>query len=161
MDKIGDLLNRLATVNTNAKSLLVEKSKYKLAILRVLYEEGWIAGVTQLKSDLPKVQKIAKKGSLSNSVLLEKESKWMQVDLKRSYIDASNPKVSALINPTSVRISKPGRRIYCGARELENLMLKESTAANTIVVSTNKGVMSIKNAVTLNLGGELLFKISA
>ena len=188
MDKIGDLLNRFATVNPNAKELIVSKSKYKLAILKVLYEEGWIAGV----SDIPTVNSGVTRGSdntlavmplggLSTSLIVGVSSNVGQsidqkrsliIYLKRPYIDGSQGSsvkqsggkgftkfASVVGNLHGVRISKPGRRVYYTAKELNKLMLKEDTAVNTIVVSTSKGVMSISNAVNGNLGGELLFKI--
>ena len=143
MDKIGDLLNRITTANQNAKAIVVQNSKYKREILKVLYEEGWIAGIMEKKDNL-------------NSKTCIKE---LIVFLKRPYIDASN-KNWTNINLKVLRISKPGRRIYYSAKETKNLLLKVTNIASTIIISTNKGVMTVNKAAELNLGGELLFKIS-
>lgn len=142
MDKIGDLLNRIATANQNAKTITVQNSKYKREILKVLYEEGWIAGITE------------KKDTSSSKCIKE-----LIVFLKRPYIDASN-KSWTHINLKVLRISKPGRRIYYTAKETKTLLLKVTNIASTILISTNKGVMTVNKAAELNLGGELLFKIS-
>lgn len=141
MDKIGDLLNRIATANQNTKSIIVQNSKYKREILKVLYEEGWIAGIMEKKDNV-------------------KVNKELIVFLKRPYIDASN-KNWTNINLKVLRISKPGRRIYYTAKETKTLLLKVTNIASTILISTNKGVMTVNKAAELNLGGELLFKISA
>jgi len=138
MDKIGDLLNRLVTVNPNAKELVVPNSKYKRAILKVLYEEGWISGITEKQQNI----------------------KDLVIYLKRPYTDASNIDWKSL-NVKVSRISKPGRRIYHNAKDIQNLVFKVTNIASTVVISTNKGIMTINKAAELNLGGELLFKISS
>ena len=143
MDKIGDLLNRIATANPNAKEIKVPNSKQKRAILKVLYEEGWIAGVTE-----------DKQGESSQALVKE-----LIVFLKRPYIDASN-KNWTTFNPKISRISKPGRRIYSSAKLNEKLLASVSNLASTIVISTSQGIMPLNQAVERNLGGELLFKIS-
>jgi len=53
------------------------------------------------------------------------------------------------------RISKPGRRIYKGASELKNF----KNGYGTIVVSTNKGVLSNDEAYKQNVGGEVICSI--
>lgn len=53
------------------------------------------------------------------------------------------------------RISKSGRRVYKNASELKSF----KNGYGTIVVSTNKGVISNDEAYKLNVGGELLCSI--
>jgi small subunit ribosomal protein S8 len=53
------------------------------------------------------------------------------------------------------RISKPGRRVYKGAKELKSF----KNGYGMIVVSTSKGVISNEEAHKLNIGGELLCSI--
>ncbi len=53
------------------------------------------------------------------------------------------------------RISKSGRRVYKNASELKSF----KNGYGTIVVSTNKGVISNEEAYKLNVGGELLCSI--
>ena len=53
------------------------------------------------------------------------------------------------------RESKPGRRVYKSASELKNF----KNGYGTIVVSTNKGVISNDEAYKLNVGGEVLCSI--
>lgn len=181
MDKIGDLLNRIATANPNTKEIKVQNSKYKREILKVLYEEGWIAGITEKKVDFAENYKLndpsflkleadnqaffeSTKNRIQENgawkVKPEKVVKELIIFLKRPYIDASNTRWINL-NPKINRISKPGRRIYFTAKQNQKLLLKLTKISNTVVLSTSKGVMTIKKAVELNLGGELLFKISA
>ncbi|MEA3315681.1 MAG: 30S ribosomal protein S8 [Campylobacterota bacterium] len=53
------------------------------------------------------------------------------------------------------RLSKSGRRVYKNASELKNF----KNGYGTIIVSTNKGVISNDEAYKLNVGGELLCSV--
>ncbi len=50
------------------------------------------------------------------------------------------------------RISVPGRRVYVGAGELPRVQ----NGLGVAIVSTNRGVMTDKDARRLNLGGEII-----
>jgi small subunit ribosomal protein S8 len=50
------------------------------------------------------------------------------------------------------RISKPGLRVYAGAEEMPKVL----GGLGIAIVSTNKGVMTDKEARALNVGGEVL-----
>jgi small subunit ribosomal protein S8 len=54
-----------------------------------------------------------------------------------------------------VRVSKPGRRVYKGYTELKSF----KNGYGTIVVSTNKGVISNDEAYKAKVGGEVLCTI--
>ena len=53
------------------------------------------------------------------------------------------------------RLSKGGRRVYKNASELKNF----KNGYGTIIVSTNKGVISNDEAYKLNVGGEILCSV--
>lgn len=53
-------------------------------------------------------------------------------------------------------ISRPSLRIYFDTAGLKGENRKDST---TLIVSTSKGIMTAKQALKENIGGELLFKI--
>ncbi len=50
------------------------------------------------------------------------------------------------------RISVPGRRVYAGAEELPKVL----NGLGVAIVSTNKGVMTDKDARRMNVGGEII-----
>jgi small subunit ribosomal protein S8 len=50
------------------------------------------------------------------------------------------------------RISKPGLRVYAGAEDMPKVL----GGLGIAIVSTNKGVMTDKEARALNVGGEVL-----
>ena len=82
-------------------------------------------------------------------ILDDKKQKILRIYLK--YGSDRQPAIYEL-----ERISKPGRRIYVSAEELKPIM-------NNIgiwILSTSKGVITNKAAKKLNVGGEVLCKIS-
>ena len=50
------------------------------------------------------------------------------------------------------RISVPGRRVYAGATEIPRVL----NGLGVAIVSTNRGVMTDKDARCLNVGGEII-----
>lgn len=53
------------------------------------------------------------------------------------------------------RISKPGRRMYAKASEMPTV----KRGRGVVIVSTSQGIMTGKQAVSKNLGGELICKV--
>lgn len=60
-----------------------------------------------------------------------------------------------VITDTKV-VSKPSSRTYSGSK---NLIQNQRKGMYTIILSTNKGIMTGDEAQKRNLGGEVLFKI--
>ena len=56
---------------------------------------------------------------------------------------------------TMRRISKPGRRFYCIAKEVP----KVNAGLGLAIVSTSKGILADRDARRLNVGGEVLCEI--
>ena len=53
------------------------------------------------------------------------------------------------------RVSKPGRRVYCGVREIPRVL----NGLGISVVSTSKGVLSDREARAAGVGGEVLCEL--
>ena len=70
--------------------------------------------------------------------------------LASGYVKASPNK--AYIISGIKRISKPGLRVYAGKEELPRVL----GGLGIAIVSTNKGVMTDKEARKANVGGEVL-----
>ena len=58
--------------------------------------------------------------------------------------------------PFLTLISKPGRRIYIGYKELKDF----NNGFKLYILRTSKGIISSQTAFKHKIGGELLFKIS-
>ena len=53
------------------------------------------------------------------------------------------------------RISRPGRRMYCGAKDMPRL----NGGLGVIMISTSKGVMSDRQARKEGIGGEVICSV--
>ncbi len=80
-------------------------------------------------------------------IVKEKPQNIMMVKLK--YIDET-PAISGF-----KRISSPGRRLYSGAKEIPTTLNNYGIT----IVSTNKGILTDKEARKNNIGGELIYQI--
>lgn len=75
--------------------------------------------------------------------------------------DAGHPAISIVFKAAAKnqkiitglkRISKPGLRVYCAADEIPKVL----NGLGIAIISTNKGIMTDKNARLNNVGGEVL-----
>ncbi|GAC1323412.1 MAG: 30S ribosomal protein S8 [Chloroflexota bacterium] len=127
-DPIADMLTRVRNA-TKARHAMVDVpfSKVKLAIAKILEEEGYIAG---------------------HGVQQDGTRKSLRLQLK--YDSQKRPVVTNLR-----RVSRPGLRVYAGMHDIPRVL----GGAGTVVVSTNRGIMTGREARRRHLGGELLAEI--
>jgi small subunit ribosomal protein S8 len=124
-DPIADMLTRIRNGLTVRKPyVLVPSSKLKVAIAQILLEEGFIQGY-EVTNEHPQA-----------NIRL-----WLKYDDKR------RPIVAGL-----KRVSRPGRRVYSGKRELPWVL----SGLGIAIVSTPKGVMTDREARRNGVGGEIL-----
>lgn len=125
-DPIGDFIVQIRNAQkVQHDSVTVPYSTVKHEIGNALVEEGFVKG-------------LSKKG--------KKVKKYLEVELL--YREGK-----AKVNGVK-RISKPGRRVYKGSKELSH-----SAGRGVVIVSTPKGIMSADKAAKENIGGEVLFSI--
>ena len=128
-DPIADMLTRIRNANrVGRRFVLIPRSKICLGIAQVLKDEGYIEEFESIDD--------ATQG---------------QIRVKLKYA-SSGAKVIQTID----RRSKPGCRVYRGAKDLPNVL----NGMGICVVSTSKGVMSDRKAREQGVGGELLCTIS-
>lgn len=90
---------------------------------------------------------LEKKEYISSFKVIEEKNNKKTIQVTLKYDD----KEKSVINEIK-RISTPGRRVYKHATELKSF----KNGYGTIVVSTNKGVISNDEAYAANVGGEVL-----
>ena len=125
-DPIADMLTRIRNANT-AKHDTVDVPSSKMKLA--------IAEIL-LKEGFIKAYEIIEEGNF----------KTIRMTLK--YGADKNQRIITGIK----RISKPGLRVYAGAEEMPKVL----GGLGVAIVSTNKGVMTDKEARALNVGGEVL-----
>ncbi|WP_371037618.1 30S ribosomal protein S8 [Rhodosalinus sp. FB01] len=124
-DPIGDMLPRIRNAQMRGKSVVVTPaSKLRAWVLDVLAAEGYIRGY--------------EKGTDARG------HPTLEIALK--YFDGT-PVIREL-----KRVSKPGRRVYLGVKDLPEVR----QGLGVSIVSTPKGVMSDAAARSANVGGEVL-----
>ena len=126
-DPLGDMLTRIRNGQQARKdSVLTPASKLRAHVLDVLQREGYIRGYSE--------EELA-------------GQKGLRIELK--YFEGQ-PAIQHL-----VRVSKPGRRVYSGARELPRIR----NGLGITIVSTPRGVLSDAEARDQNVGGEVLAEV--
>jgi len=127
-DPVADLLTRIRNASmAQHRRVVVPSSKVKVALAKVLAEEGFIAGY-MVTEDRPQANLI----------------------LGLKYTGKAQPVITNL-----ERISKPGRRVYVGYRDIP--WVRSGLGIN--VISTPKGVMTGRQARRERVGGEILCNV--
>ena len=126
-DPLGDLLTRIRNGQQARKdSILTPASKLRTRVLDVLQREGYIRGYSE--------EELA-------------GQRGLRIELK--YFEGQ-PAIQHL-----ARVSKPGRRVYSGAKELPRIR----NGLGVVIVSTPRGVLSDAEAREQNVGGEVLAEV--
>ena len=124
-DPLGDMLTRIRNAQLRGKSTVsTPASKLRAWVLDVLASEGYIRGYDRATTDNGQGELV--------------------ISLK--YFEGT-PVIREL-----KRVSKPGRRIYAGVRELPQVF----NGLGIAILSTPRGVMSDAEAREQHVGGEVL-----
>jgi small subunit ribosomal protein S8 len=125
-DTISDMLTRIRNANL-AKHQIVQIPSTKITrnIAQVLFAEGLIDSFEELKN------------GLKSSLLLSLKYSGKE---RKPFIEKIQ------------RISKPGLRVYSGAKKMPRILGGFGTA----IVSTSRGLMTDQQARKEGVGGELL-----
>ena len=126
-DPLGDMLTRIRNGQQAKKdSVVTPASKLRVRVLDVLQREGYIRGYTS-----------------------EEVGGHDGIRIEPKYFEG-RPAIQHV-----VRVSKPGRRVYSGSKELPRVR----NGLGIMIVSTPKGVLSDAEARDQNVGGEVLAEV--
>ena len=127
-DPIADMLTRIRNaIMANHSRVDIPGSKLKLELARILKEEGYI-----------------------NNFVTKGEKPKFTIRIFLRYDAKGESSITHLS-----RVSKPGRRVYVGAREIPKVL----GGYGVNILSTSRGLMSGKKARMENVGGEILANI--
>ncbi len=127
-DPLGDMLTRIRNAQRSRHSTCVAPaSKLRANVLEALKREGYIRGYAaeELRPGIAQ----------------------LRIELKYS---EGQPVIKEI-----TRVSKPGRRVYSGIKELPRVY----AGLGTSILSTPRGVLSDAEARAANVGGEVLCRI--
>ena len=125
-DPIADMLTRVRNANT---------------------AEHDTVDVPSSKMKLAIAEILLKEGFIKSYEVIE-EGNFATIRIALKYGADKNQRIITGIK----RISKPGLRVYAGAEDMPKVL----GGLGIAIVSTNKGVMTDKEARALNVGGEVL-----
>ena len=127
-DTISDMLTRIRNAGIARQvETSCPFSKQKLAIAKVLEDAGFIANVHTESRD-------------NHAVLV----------MAIRYDERGRPLIDGIR-----RVSKPGRRVYVGARDIP----KVRNGLGISVISTSKGILSDERAREASVGGEVVCEV--
>ena len=127
-DGLGDMITRIRNAQRSRHATCVAPaSKLRANALEALKREGFIRGYTAEE--------------LRPGVSL------LRIELKYS---EGEPVIKEI-----TRVSKPGRRVYSGIKELPRVY----AGLGVSILSTPRGVLSDGEARAANVGGEVLFRV--
>lgn len=127
-DPLGDMLARIRNGHMRRKTRIAcPASKLKENVLSVLKREGYIRDYRRDGADTPKPELV--------------------IELK--YYEGE-PVIREI-----GRVSKPGRRVYSGVREMPRV----HGGLGVTIISTPRGVMTDHEARAANVGGEVLCRV--
>ncbi|HBE46376.1 MAG: 30S ribosomal protein S8 [Spirochaetia bacterium] len=124
-DPIADMLTKIRNANAaRHEKVDIPTSKLKLEIVKILKTEGYIKNFKKIQAD---------------------GQNFIRIFLK--YDEENNPIIHGLS-----KVSKPGRRVYTGYREMPRIL----NGYGIMVISTSDGVITGRKAVEKQVGGELI-----
>ena len=127
-DPIADMLTRIRNAAAARQTKTeVPASRLKIGVARILKEQGYITNYRVADDD---------------------GKRTIKVYLK--YASDSRPVISKID-----RVSKPGRRVYVGAKEIPRVI----GGLGINILTTSHGVMTGKQAGNKGVGGEILCSV--
>jgi len=127
-DPIADMLTRIRNaLMAGQPKVEIPRSKIKVEIARILKEEGYI-----------------------EDYVVGDEQPASIIRVKLKYHGTRRDRRPVITNLS--RISKPGRRVYRGRRELPRVL----SGTGIAIVTTPRGVMTAQQARHERVGGEVL-----
>jgi small subunit ribosomal protein S8 len=127
-DPIADFLTSIRNaLRARHKLVEVPSSKLKMQMAQILRDEGYIAGFRLVEDGARK-----------------------RIEVRLKYSAANEPIITRI-----QRVSRPGRRVYVGSREVPRVL----GGMGINILTTPKGVMTGASARKQHVGGEILCEI--
>ncbi len=134
-DPIADMLTRIRNaVHARHQRVDIPTSRIKADIAKVLEAEGFISGFS----------------TVDPSQEAEDGATRAATRLFLKYGPRGEPVITGI-----ERVSRPGRRVYFGSKDVPRVM----GGLGTTILTTSRGVMTGKDAVKAGVGGEVLCNV--
>ena len=128
-DPIADMLTRIRNANSQRHATVdIPSSKMKAAIADILVSEGYVRSYEVIEDGVVKTMRVSLKYSKDSMSRGEKVISGLK------------------------RISRPGLRVYASSDKVPRVL----NGLGTAIISTNKGVITDREARKLGVGGEIV-----
>lgn len=132
-DPIAQMLTIIRNgIQAKKNSVVVDSSNLKKNIVRILHEENFISKYAVLEPSE------------------EDNRKFEQIKIYLRYVNDLESVIKGL-----EKVSKPGKRVYVNSKKIPVVFNHIGIA----ILSTNKGVLTDRDARKYNVGGEYICKI--
>lgn len=143
-DSISDLFTRIRNACfVRRDKLIIPYTKINKDILRILMQHGFI-------KDFQQINKKKAFGQFQNS---KAKSNPIQFQKSQFLLTLKYEKNRPVILQLQ-RLSRPGCRLYVSGKNIPKVC--EKSQRSVLFLSTSRGVLSDREAYSLNLGGEIL-----
>jgi small subunit ribosomal protein S8 len=133
-DPVADMLTRIRNaVQAGHSSVVIPSSKLKLALVRILRDEGFVQNYDVIPG-------AGAKGS----------GRQAQIRIWLRYVGERRDRKPVITGLR--RVSKPGRRMYVGKTEIPWVL----SGTGIAILSTPKGLLTDRQARRMGVGGELM-----
>ena len=140
-DPIADMLTRIRNAsNVEKPNVEMSATKVKIAIAKVLADEGFILGY-----------RVGKYTTSDAGTEFVETTDLGQAHVTLQVFLKYGPDGEKVIRSIS-RYSKPGRRVYQGYKEVRRVL----DGLGIAILTTSRGVMSDRQAKQAKVGGEIL-----
>jgi small subunit ribosomal protein S8 len=127
-DPVSDMLTRIRNaIHAGHSSVVIPSSKLKLSVVRILRDEGFVQNY---------------------DVIPDRRQPKIRVWLK--YMGERRDRQSVISGLK--RVSKPGRRVYVGKKEIPWVL----SGVGIAILSTPRGVLTDRQARRMGVGGEVM-----
>lgn len=127
-DPIADMLTRIRNgLQAKHDAVRIPASGLKKEIARILSEEGFVGDVRA-----------------------EAGAHGRDIEVTMRYVEGRQPVIRCI-----ERVSKPGRRVYCGKDDVPAVL----NGLGVAIVSTSKGVLTDRQCRDLGVGGEVICRV--
>ena len=140
-DPIADMLTRIRNAsNVERPAVEMPATKLKIAIAKVLVDEGFVLGF-----------RVGKYTETTGGTEFQETTDLGQAHVTLQVFLKYGPDGEKVIRNIS-RYSKPGRRVYQGYKEVRRVL----DGLGIAILSTSRGVLSDRQAKQAKVGGEIL-----
>ena len=143
-DPIADMLTRLRNaVSAKHTRVDIPVSRLKIEIARILQDDGYVHSYKMIAVD-ERTGKVVDENRVGQTGI----HRVLRISLKYG------PRGEKVISGIE-RISRPGRRVYFGRHEVPPVL----AGLGTSILTTSRGVMTVREAVKAGVGGEVLCNV--